>query len=217
MGLFGIVGTERCNVASSVYYGLYALQHRGQESAGIAVNDDGLFTLHKDSGLVNDVFSAKRLEDLGLGTMAMGHVRYGTSKTKNRNNAEPIVVNHVKGRLAIATAGALVNADMLRRELELQGMIFHTSSDAEIISYLITKNRITASSIEEAVNRTLYSLGGGLNMLLMSPRKLVAVRDPYGFHPLCYGRRDNGQYVVADESCALDSVGAAFVRELMPY
>ena len=216
MGLFGIVGTERCNVASSVYYGLYALQHRGQESAGIAVNDDGLFTLHKDSGLVNDVFSAKRLEDLGLGTMAMGHVRYGTSKTKNRNNAEPIVVNHVKGRLAIATAGALVNADMLRRELELQGMIFHTSSDAEIISYLITKNRITASSIEEAVNRTLYSLGGGLNMLLMSPRKLVAVRDPYGFHPLCYGRRDNGQYVVADESCALDSVGAAFVRELMP-
>ena len=216
MGVFGIVGEERCNVASSVYYGLYALQHRGQESAGIAVNDDGLFTLHKDSGLVNDVFSEKCLAELGEGTMAIGHVRYGTMKTKNKNNAEPIVVNHVKGRLAIATAGALVNADALRRELELQGMIFHTSGDAEIISYLITKNRISAPSIEEAVNRTLDVLGGGLNMLLMSPRKLIAVRDAHGFHPLCYGRRENGQYVIADESCALDSVGATFIRELLP-
>ncbi len=216
MGVFGIVGDERCNVASSVYYGLYALQHRGQESAGIAVNDDGLFTLHKDSGLVNDVFSEKSLAELGDGTMAIGQVRYGTMKTKNKNNAEPIVVNHVKGRLAIATAGTLVNADALRYELEHQGMIFHTGGDAEIISYLVTKNRLSAPSIEEAVNRTLDVLGGGLNMLLMSPRKLIAVRDPHGFHPLCYGKRENGQYVIADESCALDSVGASFVRELLP-
>ena len=132
MGVFGIIGNERCNVASSVYYGLYALQHRGQESAGIVVNDDGVFSVHKDRGLVNDVFSAKKLEELGEGNMAIGHVRYGTIKTKDKVNAEPIVVNHVKGRLAIATAGSLVNSAILRRELELQGMIFHTASDAEV-------------------------------------------------------------------------------------
>ena len=216
MGVFGIIGNERCNVASSVYYGLYALQHRGQESAGIVVNDDGVFSVHKDRGLVNDVFSAKKLEELGEGNMAIGHVRYGTIKTKDKVNAEPIVVNHVKGRLAIATAGSLVNSAILRRELELQGMIFHTASDAEVVSYLITKNRISAPSIEEAVNRTLDTLGGGLNMLLMSPRKMIAVRDSYGIHPLCFGIRDNGQYVIADETCALDSVGASLVRELIP-
>ena len=216
MGVFGIIGNERCNVASSVYYGLYALQHRGQESAGIVVNDDGVFTVHKDTGLVNDVFSAKKLDELGYGTMALGQVRYGTARTKGVVNAEPVVVNHIKGRLAIATAGALVNSLALRHELEMQGMIFHTNSDAEVISYLITKNRIGAPSIEEAVNRTLDTLGGGLNMVLMSPRKMLAVRDPYGIHPLCYGLRDDGQYVIADETCALDSVGAALVRELMP-
>lgn len=216
MAVFGIIGNERCSVASSVYYGLYALQHRGQESAGIVVNDDGIFSVHKDTGLVNDVFTAKRLEELGEGTMAIGHVRYGTMGTKGKVNAEPIVVNHIKGRLAIATSGTLVNAAALRHELEMQGMIFHTSCDAEVISYLITKNRISAPSIEDAVNRTLGMLGGGLNMLLMSPRKMIAVRDPHGLHPLCFGIRDNGQYVIADESCALDSVGATFVRELMP-
>ena len=119
MGVFGIIGEEKCNVASSVYYGLYSLQHRGQESAGIVVNDDGVFTAHKDRGLVNDVFSAKCLQGLGHGSMAIGHVRYGTLKTNGRENAEPIVVNHVKGRLAIATAGALVNAGALRQELEM--------------------------------------------------------------------------------------------------
>ncbi len=216
MGVFGIIGEDRCNVASSVYYGLYALQHRGQESAGIVVNDDGVFTTHKDSGLVNDVFSAERLEGLGRGNMAIGHVRYGTVNTKDRANAEPIVVNHIKGRLAVATAGNLVNADKLRRELELQGMIFHTSSDAEVISYLITKHRLDSPSIEEAVNRTMESLDGGFCMLLMSPRKLIAVRDIHGLHPLCYGRRDNGQYVIASESCALDSVGATLIREIEP-
>ena len=216
MGIFGIIGKERCNVASSVYYGLYALQHRGQESAGIVVNDDGVFSTHKDSGLVNDVFSGETLERLGLGTMAIGHVRYGTIDTKDRINAEPIVVNHVKGRLAIATAGALVNGDKLRRELELQGMIFHTTSDAEIVSYLVTKHRIDAPSIEEAVNRAMGRLDGGFCMLLMSPRKIIAVRDKHGFHPMCYGQRDDGQYIIANESCAIDSAGATFIREIEP-
>lgn len=216
MGLFGIFGKEKTNVASSVYYGLYALQHRGQESAGIVVNDDGVFELHKDSGLVNDVFNRQTLGGLGAGTMAIGHVRYGTLGTKGKVNAEPIVVNHVKGRLAIATDGCLVNSGTLRNELEMKGMIFHTSSDAEIVSYVITGERLTAPSIEVAVSRAMNRLKGGYCLLLMSPKKMIAARDENGFHPLCYGIRENGQYVVASETCALDAVGAAFVRELRP-
>ena len=216
MSFFGIIGEERTKVAPSVYYGLYALQHRGQESAGIVVNDDGIFRTHKDSGLVNDVFSHQTLDSLGEGTMALGHVRYGTLDTKERVNAEPIVVNHIKGRLALATEGKLVNAAELREELELKGMIFHTASDAELISYMITAERLTSPSIEEAVNRAMYKLKGGYCLLLMSPQKLIAARDEAGLHPLCYGKRENGQYVVATESCALDSVGATFIRDLEP-
>lgn len=216
MGVFGIIGKEKTNVASSVYYGLYALQHRGQESAGIVVNDDGVFTSHKDSGIVNDVFNKEMLESLGDGNMAIGHVRYGTLGTRGRMNAEPIVVNHVKGKLAIATAGGIVNASELKRELELQGMIFHTTNDAEVVSYVITKERISSSSIEEAVTKAMARIEGGFCLLLMSPRKIIAVRDKGGFHPLCYGVRDDGQYVIASETCALDSVGATLVREIDP-
>ena len=216
MGVFGIIGDERCDVASSVYYGLFALQHRGQESCGIVVNDDGVFNMRKDTGLVNDVFDHAKLEALGQGNMAIGHVRYGTLGTRGRENAEPIVVNHVKGRLAIATAGKLVNADELKRELELQGMIFHTSSDAEIVSYVITKERITSKSIEEAVTKAMKKFDGGLSLLVMSPQKIIATRDKHGFHPMCFGKRENSQYVIATETCALDTVGATFIRELMP-
>ena len=216
MGVFGIIGSEKCNVASSVYYGLYALQHRGQESAGIVVNDDGLFASHSDSGLVNEVFDKERLSSLGDGTMAIGNVRYGTLGTRGRDNAEPIVVNHIKGRLALATDGKLVNAAKLRRELEMCGMIFRTASDAELISYVITRERLNAPSIEAAVNKAMDLLEGGYNLLLMSPRKIIAARDERGMHPMCFGVRENGQYVVATESCALDTVGASFVREILP-
>ncbi|MBO5907575.1 MAG: amidophosphoribosyltransferase [Clostridia bacterium] len=216
MGVFGIFAGEKTNVASSVYYGLYALQHRGQESAGIVVNDDGVFTSYNDSGIVNDVFTKDRLEGLGQGNMAIGHVRYGTLGTKGRINAEPIVINHVKGKLAIATAGGIVNASELKRELELQGMIFHTTNAAEVVSYVITKERISSSSIEEAVVRSMERIDGGFCMLLMSPQKMIAVRDKHGFHPICYGQRESGEYVIASESCALDSVGATFIRELDP-
>ena len=216
MGIFAIIGKEKSNIASSVYYGLYALQHRGQESAGIVVNDDGVFRTHKDSGLVNDVFSTEKLQKLGEGNMALGHVRYGTLKTKERINAEPIVVNHIKGRMAIATNGRLVNADRIKRELELQGIIFHTASDAEIISCIITKERLTAPSIEEAVSRAMDKLDGGYTFVIMSPQKLVVARDPHGVHSICYGKRENGEYVIASESCALDSVGATLVRDLDP-
>ena len=216
MGIFAIIGKEKTDVASSVYYGLYALQHRGQESAGIVVNDDGVFRTYKDSGLVNEVFSSERLARLGEGNMALGQVRYGTLKTKERVNAEPIVVNHVKGRMAIATNGRLVNADTLKRELELQGLIFHTTSDAEIISCIITKERLTSPSIEDAVNKAVDKLVGGYAFVVMSPQKLVVARDPHGLHPICYGKRENGEYVIASESCALDSVGATFVRDIDP-
>ena len=216
MGVFGIIGTEKTNVASSVYYGLYALHHRGQESCGISVNDDGVFHTYKDTGLVNDVFTTQRLDALGEGTMAIGHVRYGTMGTKGRVNAEPLVVNHTKGHLAIATNGRLVNGAVLKQELELKGMIFHTSSDAEIVSYMVIQERLTSASIEQAVSKAMDKLKGGYCMLLMSPKKIIAVRDEQGFHPLCYGKRENGEYVIASESCALDSVGATFIRDLEP-
>ena len=216
MGIFGIIGDEPSNVASSVYYGLYALQHRGQESAGIVVNDDGVFRTHKDSGLVNDVFSRTVLEELGCGNMAIGHVRYGTLGTKDRINAEPVVVNHTKGRLALATNGRLANGAALRQTLEMQGMIFHTNIDAEVISAVITRERLSSPSIEDAVSKAMSVIEGGYCLLLMSPRKLIAARDPRGMHPLCFGKRDNGQYVVASESCALDSVGATFIRDILP-
>ena len=216
MGIFGITGAERGAVASVTYYGLYALQHRGQESAGIVVNDDGVFSTHKEVGLVGDVFSADVLEKLGEGNMAIGHTRYGTLGTRGIANAEPLVVNHIKGRLALATDGALVNSGPLRRELELRGMIFHTSSDAEIISCAIIQERLDAPSIEDAVMRAMRRLDGGYCLVLMSPTKLVAARDPNGIHSLCYGLRPDGRYVVASESCALDAVGATFVRELDP-
>ncbi len=216
MAVFGIIGNEKCNVASSVYYGLFALQHRGQESAGIVVNDDGVFSVHKDSGLVDDVFDKQVIEKLGKGNMALGHVRYGTLGTKERVNAEPIVVNHVKGRLAIATSGSLSNGGELRRELELEGHIFHTTIDAEVVSCIITKERLASASIEEAVSKAMTKLSGGLCILLMSPQKMIAARDRYGLHPMCYGQREDGQYVIADETCALDTVGATLIRELEP-
>ena len=216
MGIFGIIGKECTSVASSTYYGLYALQHRGQESAGIVVNDDGVFRSYKESGLVNDVFTRQVLETLGEGNMAIGHVRYGTLGTRGRENAEPITVTHTKGNLALATNGRLVNGAEIRTSLEMEGMIFHTSSDAELISAVIIKERIASPSIEEAVNRAMSRLSGGFCMVVMSPRKLIAVRDAGGMHPLCYGVRDDGQYVVASETCALDAVGAGFIRELDP-
>ena len=216
MAVFGIFGTETENVATSVYYGLYALQHRGQASCGIVVNDDGIFHTYKDSGLVNEVFSGSVLKSLGFGQIAVGNVRYGTSDTKDRVNAEPIVVNHSKGKLAISLDGKLVNAMELKQEMEIQGSIFHTGNDAEIISAVIIKERIVSSSIEEAICKAMKKLKGAFSLLVMSPQKLIAVRDPNGMHPLCYGVRGDGEYVISSESCALNSVGATLVRDIEP-
>jgi amidophosphoribosyltransferase len=215
-GVLGIYSPVRAPLVSLAYYGLYALQHRGQESCGIVINDDGLFSHYKDVGLVNEVFTRPVLESLPEGNMAVGHVRYGTTGGNGRENAQPIVVNHIKGRMALAHNGNLVNSMELRRTLELQGSIFHSSSDTEVISYVITKERLTAPSIEEAVNQAMYQIKGAYSLVIMSPSKLIAVRDENGFRPLCYGQRDDGTYVVASETCALEAVQARFIRDLEP-
>lgn len=215
-GVFGVYSPETYDVASMTYYGLFALQHRGQESCGIVVNDDGLFQAYRDTGLVNDVFTSERLASLGRGNMAVGHVRYGTTGQSGRINAQPIFVNHIKGRMALAHNGNLVNTSELRTELEMQGSIFHTTSDTEVISYIITKERLTTDSIEDAVNRAMERLKGAYSLVVMSPSKLVAVRDENGFRPLCYGVTEDGRYVVSSESCALEAVSAKFVRDVEP-
>ena len=215
-GVFGVFSPSVTDVAHITYYGLYALQHRGQEGCGITVNDDGLFYSYKDLGIVSEVFNSERINSLPKGSMAVGHVRYGTMGETNRNNCQPIEVNHIKGRLAIAHNGNLSNAVKLRSELELSGAIFHTTSDTETIAYIITKERLISNSIEEAVEKAMDIIEGAYSLVISSPQKLICLRDPHGFRPLCYGVTPDGVYVVASESCALYAVGAEVIREIEP-
>ena len=215
-GVFGVMSKERQNVAEMVYFGLYSLQHRGQEGCGIVVNDDGVFEVHKDLGLVGDVFSQEKLEKFPQGNIAIGHVRYGTTGKTTVGNCQPLTVNHQKGKLAVAHNGNLTNALELRDQLELEGAIFHTTSDTETICYWITRERLKCKSIEEAVKKAVCHLEGAYSLVIMSATKMIAVRDPHGFRPLCYGKREDGTYVVASESCALDTVGADFIRDIEP-
>ncbi len=215
-GVFGIFEKKTTYVAQSVYLALFALQHRGQESCGIAVNDDGVFRHHRGDGLVGDVFMQQRLEQLGTGNMAIGHVRYSTTGGKNANNVQPLVIRHIKGNLALAHNGNLVNAPELRRQFELNGGIFHGTSDTESIAYSIVSQRLTSKSTEEAVEKVMYTLKGAYSCVLMTATKLIAFRDPNGFRPLCLGKTEDGAYVVASESCALDCVGAGFIRDIKP-
>ena len=215
-GVFGAWSPEPQNMADLAYYGLYALQHRGQESCGIVVNDDGVFTTHRDLGQVGDVFNREELGKFPTGTMAVGHVRYGTTGATNRANCQPIVVNHMKGKLALAHNGNLSNAYELRSTLELAGAIFHGTSDTEIIAYIITQQRLKTPSIEAAVSMAMGQMEGAFSLVMMSSAKLIAARDPWGFRPLCYGIRPDGTYIVASESCALAAVGATLQRDLLP-
>ena len=215
-GVFAIYSPETTNVAVSTYYGLYSLQHRGQESCGIVVNDDGVFSHHKDLGLVNEVFNKETLAKLGNGKIAIGHVRYGTTGATNRTNTQPLVVRHIKGPMAIAHNGNLTNAAELRTEYELKGGIFHTTNDTEVISYAITEARLGSRSIEQAVEKAMYRLEGAYSIVVMSPRKLIAARDKNGFRPLCLGQDQNGSYIFASETCALDSIHAKFIRDIRP-
>ena len=215
-GVFGVMAPEPTDVGGITYYGLYSLQHRGQESCGIVVNDDGVFSSRKDLGLVNEVFANEKLSRLPQGTMAVGHVRYGTTGGTNRKNCQPIEINHQKGRMALAHNGNLSNAVELRNKLELSGAIFHTTSDTETIAYIVVRERLKSRSIEEALSSAMNSLEGAYSLVLMSSQKLICARDPYGFRPLCYGKTQDGMYVVASESCALTAVGAEFIRDVEP-
>ena len=212
-GVFGVYDPAG-DCARTAYYGLYALQHRGQEACGIAAINDRELSYHKDAGLVGEVFHEAVLDRLN-GTMAVGHVRYSTAGGLRRENAQPLTLNYVKGTLALAHNGNLPHADELRTKFEYQGAIFQTTSDSELIAYAIAQARLRCPSVEEAVQKALSGLRGAWSLIVMSPRKLVAARDPWGFRPLCMGRRGKA-VMFASESCALDAVGARFERELDP-
>ena len=217
-GVFGIYDFDGADVASTIYYGLFALQHRGQESCGIAVSDTrgpkGKVLSAKEMGLLNENFTPDTLEKL-KGDIGVGHVRYSTAGSSTRENAQPLVLNYVKGTLGLAHNGNLINALQLRRELEYSGAIFQTTIDSEVIAYHIARERLKSSSVEEAVGRAMKKIKGAYSLIVMSPRKLIGARDPYGFKPLCIGRRDNA-YILASETCALDTIGAEFVRDVEP-
>ncbi len=212
-GLFGIYDAAG-GCANSTYYGLYALQHRGQEQCGIAAVNNLELTCYKDSGLVGDIFSESILNELN-GTMAIGHVRYSTTGGSRRENAQPLTLKYVKGSLAVAHNGNLINTENLKREYEYKGAIFHTSTDSEVIAYIIAQERLHSGSVEQAVKRAMHHLHGAYSLVVMSSRKLIAARDPWGFRPLCIGRRGEA-IVFASESCALDSIGASFIRDVEP-
>lgn len=217
-GVFGIYDFDGGDVASTIYYGLFALQHRGQESCGIAVSDTsgpkGKVLSAKEMGLLNENFTPEVLNKL-KGDIGVGHVRYSTAGSSTRENAQPLVLNYVKGTLGLAHNGNLINAMKLRHELEYTGAIFQTTIDSEVIAYHIARERLNSKTVEEAVGRAMHKIEGAYSLIVMSPRKLIGARDPYGFRPLCIGKRDNA-YILASETCALDTIGAEFVRDVEP-
>lgn len=212
-GVFAIYDPEG-DCARSTYYGLYALQHRGQESCGIAVNNNRDITYYKNMGLVNEVFNDEIINKLG-GTMAVGHVRYSTTGESLRENAQPLVLRYVKGNIAIAHNGNLINKPQLEKWLSQDGAIFQTTTDTEMIAYTIAKHRLKYGSVEEAVKRSIRHLTGAFSLVVMSPQKLIACRDPWGFRPLCMGKKGKA-IIFASETCALDTVGAEYVRDIEP-
>ena len=217
-GVFGMYDLDGNDVASTIYYGLFALQHRGQESCGIAVSHTcgpkGKVTVHKDMGLVNEVFTQDILDSM-KGDIGVGHVRYSTAGASTRENAQPLVLNYVKGTLGLAHNGNLINANDLRKELEYTGAIFQTTIDSEVIAYHIARERLNSKTVEEAVKLAAKKIKGAYALVVMSPRKLIGARDPFGFKPLCIGKRDNA-YILASETCALDTLGAEYVRDVLP-
>lgn len=214
-GVFGIFSKENKKIAETTYLGLYALQHRGQEACGIAICDDGVISCQKGVGLVGEVFNNTTLNSLPYGNISIGHVRYSTTGGNNINNVQPLVVRHLKGNLALAHNGNLINAQELREKYELEGAIFHATSDTEDILYTIVKERLKTTSIEEAIESTMKIIKGAYSCVAMSPTKLIAFRDPYGMRPLCLGKK-NDDYIVASESCAFASIGADFIRDINP-
>jgi len=213
-GVFGIYNNDDYDVARLTYYGLYALQHRGQESAGIAVNDGGTILYHKDMGLVSEVFNDVVLNHL-KGKMAIGHVRYSTTGASQRENAQPIVAKYISGQMALAHNGNIVNAAQLRNEMEERGAIFQSTNDTEIIANLISRYRISSNSIEETLSKVMKDIRGSYAIVMLTPDMVIGMRDPHGIRPLCIGKMGNS-YILASESSAIDAVGAEFVRDVRP-
>lgn len=213
-GVFGVYDNDGNDVARLTYYGLYALQHRGQESAGIAVNDDGVIVYHKDMGLVNEIFNDVVIKHL-KGQVAIGHVRYSTTGASLRENAQPMVIKYRNGQIALAHNGNLVNAAEIRERLEETGTIFQSTIDSEVILNLIARYRISSESFEDALIKVIQEIKGAYAIVILTPKSLVGVRDPLGIRPLCIGKLDNS-YILASESCALDAVGAKYVRDVNP-
>ncbi len=214
-GVFGIYAKDTADAAHEVYLGLYALQHRGQESCGISVCDDGVMRHRKGEGLVHEVFGERELSELGAGNIAIGHVRYSTTGGGSPENFQPLVVRHIKGNMSLAHNGNLVNAEQLRRRFELNGAIFRGTSDTEAIAYSIVAARLKCGSTEEAVELAMNDIGGAYSCVLMTATKLIAFRDPNGFRPLILGKTDGG-YIAASESCAIESVGGTVLRDVRP-
>ncbi len=212
-GVFGIWDPDG-GCANVTCNALVALQHRGQEGCGIAVNLNRDISYYKDTGLVNEVFNNEILEKYP-GTMAVGHVRYSTAGGSSRENVQPLVLRYIKGTLAIAHNGNITNTEELRKKLEYNGAIFQTTADSEIIAYQIARERIHCGSIEQAVKLAMPKLRGAFSMLVMSPQKLIAARDPWGFRPLCMGKLGKA-IVFASETAAFDAIGAEFIRDLNP-
>lgn len=213
-GVFGIYDNDRHDVARMTYHGLYALQHRGQESAGIAVNDAGTILHHKDMGLVPEIFNDVVLNHL-KGRIAIGHVRYSTTGASLRENAQPMVVKYKIGQLALAHNGNLVNAAELRAGMEENGAIFQTTSDTEVIANLISRYRVGSDNIQETLAKVMKDIKGSYALVIVTPKRLIGIRDPHGIRPLCLGKLDNS-YLLASESCAFDAVGAEFIRDVIP-
>lgn len=217
-GVFGAYDLDGGDIVSSIYYGLFALQHRGQESCGIAVSDTqgpNKVRAWKGMGLVSEVFTPEHLEGLTGANIGVGHVRYSTAGQSNINNTQPLVLNYVKGTLALAHNGNLVNTPELRRELEYTGAIFQTTIDSEVIAYHIARERLHSATAEEAVSRAMDKISGAYSLVIMSPRKLIGARDPFGFHPLCIGRKHN-TYFLTSETAALSAADAEFIRDVIP-
>ena len=217
-GVFGVYDLSGKDVSKTIYYGLLSLQHRGQESCGIAVSNTNLdetnIICYKDMGLVSQVFDKEKISEL-KGNLGVGHVRYSTTGESTKENAQPLALNYIKGTLALAHNGNLINTYELREKIQKNGAVFHTNIDSEIIAYYIAKERVRTSSIEEATLKTMKKIKGAYSLIIVSPKKLIGVRDPYGFKPLCLGKKDNA-YILSSETCALDIIGAKFIRDIEP-
>lgn len=211
-GILGIFGHERA--VPIVVEGLYALQHRGQESCGFAVSDAGVITGKKGPGVIQEVFLPKDVENIP-GNMAIGHVKYSGAKERDAKNAQPLIVKHQKGRLAVAVNGTLTNSEKLKLQLSKKGAMFSTDTDAEIIAQIAVRKRLKEKSIEDAVLKTVEKINGCYSFIMLSPTKMIAARDPHGFRPLCIGKLDDA-FVVASETSALDTIKAKFLRDVEP-